>query len=543
MTNHFRLSIALLALLSVLAFLPGLASVPPIDRDEPRYVQATKQMVESGNFVDIRLQDEPRYKKPIGIYWLQALAVEATGADGSLWAYRLPSLVGAVLAVLGTVVAARTFLGRPAALAAGFLTLSIVVLSVESHLGKTDAALLGCVVWAQAALARIWMARPRPSLLGWPFLFWVAVAAGVLVKGPIVLMVSGLTIAWLTLSDRANWRWLGRIRWLPGLLLLLALVLPWFVAIHLATDGAFFQEAVMKDFLGKAGSGQEGHWAPPFTHLVLSVAVAWPVMPLTVAGAGAIWAARATPAIRFLMAWAVPSWIVFEIVSTKLPHYTLPLLPALSIAVAAIYLEESRPLEWRWLRWLGAFELASVAVLLFPATIALPLVLGDQVSIVAVVLVAIAAVLAVQAARRVAADQDRVRAVLAVAGAGVILNATAWGLVIPNLKSVWLAPRIADATAEVAGCPDPRLVSVGYREMSLVFLAGTDTLLASPEMAADAMKSEPCAVLAVVAREKDVTLSAMAAKGVALQEVGQEEGVNIANGKRLDVTLYRRATP
>jgi 4-amino-4-deoxy-L-arabinose transferase-like glycosyltransferase len=543
--QHFRLCTVLLVLVAALTFIPGLAGVPPIDRDEPRYVQASKQMVERGDYVDIRLQDEPRYKKPIGIYWLQAAAVEISGygAAAPLWVYRLPSLLGAVLTVLGTVLAARAFLGPLPALAAGMITLAIVVLNVEAHLAKTDAMLAATVVFAQAALARIWLAERRSSFFGWPLVFWVAIAAGILIKGPIGLMVSGLTILWLTVANAHKWRWLGRLHLLPGLVLTVALVLPWFVAINMATDGAFFQEAVIKDFLGKAGSGQEGHWAPPLTHLLMSVGVAWPAMALAVVGAGAMWAQRRTQVMRFLMAWVIPSWIVFEMVATKLPHYTLPLLPALAIGASFALVGSDRPLPVRWLRWLGAIELAGLPLVLVPTVAVLPLVLGDRVSFVAVVLTLVAAAAAVYAARLLIDDRDRLRAVCLAVGASIVLNVAAWGFVLPRLETLWLSPRLADAAQQAAGCPDPVLVSVGFREMSLVFLAGTDTVIASPQQAADVLAETPCAVLAVDAREKAETLAAVEARGVALEEAGVEKGRNIGNGDILEMMLFRRAEP
>ena len=76
--SHKRAA-ALLVLFSLIAFLPGFFQIPPVDRDEARFAQATKQMLETGQYVDIRFQDEVRYKKPVGIYWLQALAVKAGG--------------------------------------------------------------------------------------------------------------------------------------------------------------------------------------------------------------------------------------------------------------------------------------------------------------------------------------------------------------------------------------------------------------------------------------------------------------------------------
>ena len=99
---------ALLILLCICAFVPGIATLPPIDRDEPRFVQASKQMAETGDLVDIRFQDESRYKKPVGIYWLQAGVVKTARAVGvpnaltKIWLYRIPSLLGAIGAVLLT---------------------------------------------------------------------------------------------------------------------------------------------------------------------------------------------------------------------------------------------------------------------------------------------------------------------------------------------------------------------------------------------------------------------------------------------------------
>ena len=74
--NHVR-AVVFLMLCGLVMFLPGFFNIPVIDRDEARFAQATKQMVESGDFVDIRFQDDVRYKKPVGIYWLHAGVVKA----------------------------------------------------------------------------------------------------------------------------------------------------------------------------------------------------------------------------------------------------------------------------------------------------------------------------------------------------------------------------------------------------------------------------------------------------------------------------------
>src|SRR5690242_18014577 len=95
---------ALLCLLCLLLYTPGLAAIPPVDRDEARFAQATRQMLETGNFIRVRYRDEARNKKPIGIYWLQAGAVAVFSAPESpaIWPYRLPSVLGAMFAVFLT---------------------------------------------------------------------------------------------------------------------------------------------------------------------------------------------------------------------------------------------------------------------------------------------------------------------------------------------------------------------------------------------------------------------------------------------------------
>src|ERR1019366_4391965 len=198
----------------------------------------TKQMLESGQYVDIRFQDEVRYKKPVGIYWLQAAAVKAGEAVGipqartTIWLYRLPSLFGAIGAVLLTYWTALAFVARRTALLAALMMASSVLLGVEARLAKTDAVLLLTCVAAMGALARIYlMSRRTPDLaVGWrlPAILWTALAAGVLIKGRLIV-----------------------------------LVLPWFAAIIAKSGGGFLAQSVGEDMLAKVIGGQESHGAPP----------------------------------------------------------------------------------------------------------------------------------------------------------------------------------------------------------------------------------------------------------------------------------------
>jgi 4-amino-4-deoxy-L-arabinose transferase-like glycosyltransferase len=94
------------------------------------------------------------------------------------------------------------------------------------------------------------------------------------------------------------------------------LVLPWFVAIYLRAGDAFFADSVGGDMLSKL-SAQESHGAPPGLYLLLFWITFWPGAPLAAMAAPAVWRARREPGAQFLLAWLVPSWIVFEAVLTK----------------------------------------------------------------------------------------------------------------------------------------------------------------------------------------------------------------------------------
>src|SRR6266481_115820 len=342
--SHVR-AIAFLALCGLLLFLPGFFNIPPIDRDEARFAQATKQMVESGDFVDIRFQDDVRYKKPVGVYWLQAAVVETASALGlprapvRVWLYRVPSLIGAIGAVLLTYWTALAFVTRRGAILAALILCSSVLLGAEARLAKTDAMLLLSVVAAMGALARAYLSwqrgeDPEHPPWSWPAIFWTALAGGILLKGPLILMFVGLTLGTLAILDRSA-AWLWRLRPVWGLMWVLVLVLPWFVAIFWRAGDAFFAGSIGGDMLSKL-SAQESHGAPPGLYLLLFWVTFWPGAALAGMAAPAVWRARREPGAQYLLAWLVPSWIVFELVLTKLPHYVLPLYPPIAILVAGV---------------------------------------------------------------------------------------------------------------------------------------------------------------------------------------------------------------
>jgi len=539
--SHARLC-ALLLLLSLSCFLPGFASLQPMDRDEPRYAQASKQMLETGDFVDIRFQDEARHKKPVGVYWMQAASVRLAEAFGVSDArtriafYRLPSLLGAVASVLLTYWAALAFTSRRGAFLSAALLGASILLMVEARLAKTDAVLAACAVAVMGGLGRAYLRRAADAELPWPTLaaFWTGVALGLLVKGPLILMFCGLAALVLSVRERSA-RWLLLLRPWLGLLLTLALVLPWFVAIAVKSGGAFFEASVGQDMLAKVGGGQERHWGPPGYYLLAFYGTFWPGAVLAAIAVPFAWARRREDRMAFALAWIVPSWLVLEAVPTKLPHYVLPLYPAIaivtSLAILNGFVGPKRP---------GA-RLSALLVPFIPFALAGGIAaacwfLDRAVPFLAVPALLAATVVGLAAWRLFARDQVT-RAVVVAVLASPLVALGVFGLAQADLRSLKLSPRLADVALAMP-C-EPEIATLGYREPSLVFLAGTRLkMLESGPDAAAFLAGGACRLAFVESRFEPAFHSESERIGLRPALSTRVAGFNINSGRRLDLGAY-----
>ncbi|MGQ3017807.1 ArnT family glycosyltransferase [Phenylobacterium sp.] len=541
-----RLSLkgALLLLAAALVILaPGLTGLPPVDRDESRYAVATTQMLATGDFVDIRFQEQPRYLQPAGVYWLQALSAATFTDPGSreIWAFRLPSLTAALAAVLVTGVMTSLWFGSWTGLLAGLLLASCMSLGFEARIAKTDASLLAAVTIAQFAFMRVYTGAARSR---WPALiFWIALGVGGMLKGPIILLVVGLSALALALWDRSLTR-LAPLQPLWGLPLALLIAAPWYVAIGLATDGDFFRVAIGDNLLHKVGTGQQSHGGPVGYHLMGFALTFWPGALLAALAVPFAWRERARPEVRFLICWIIPAWLVFEFVSTKLPHYVLPVFPAIAVLTALAATSAQPQATTRWLKVLfGLFLLLWLAVSL---TVSLLAPVGfwiyearlDPVAI-GLAVAALAAV-AVMTWRVFAGRPDQ--AVLAAAVAAAVVSLNTYGLGLPRLEALWLSPQIAQAArAAVPACAQPQIISTPYHEPSLVFLNGprATNLTATPEVAAEALaQAQDCGVAVIGAAQQDAFLRQATALGLSTRTTGQVAGQNYSDGEDLALTLY-----
>ncbi|CAN1519910.1 ArnT 4-amino-4-deoxy-L-arabinose transferase and related glycosyltransferases of PMT family [Rhabdaerophilaceae bacterium] len=497
--SHGR-AVMVLAIISLCFFLPGQMSLQPMDRDEPRFAQASKQMLETGDYIDIRFQAEARHKKPVGIYWLQAGSVSlgkslgVADAERQIWLYRLPSLLGAVAMVLLTYWAGLAFLSREGAMLAALMMAASVLLGVEARLAKTDALLGAFSVASMGFLARAYLAMKAPGIA--PALesrhlvmFWVVIGASVLLKGPITPFVALLAILALAIRDRGA-RWVFRLRPLLGLLIVALVVLPWFTMILLEHGDGFIRESLGKDMLAKVGSAQEKHGAPPGTYLGVFWVTFWPAAPLAVLALAFIWRERRDDGVAFLLAWILPFWLVLEAVPTKLPHYVLPVYPAIAILIM-LAIERGGLVLSAALRWLSAVLLLLVPLVFLIGAPAIFLVLEEGLSILrlpffAFPFLALAMLLGIGAAYWLVKSQPLRALVLGVA-ASAVLTIAAYPFGMPMLKAINLSPRLADA-ARATGCESPAFATLGYREPSLVFLTDTTLMMGTAQETAEFME-------------------------------------------------------
>ena len=547
----------MLTALCALLYLPGLTTIPPLDRDESRFAQASKQMVETGDFIGIYFQDQPRNKKPAGIHWLQAATVALLrGAPSTdIWLYRLPSALGAWIAVLLTFATGCVLFNRIAAFWGAALLACCIGLVVEAHMATTDAVLLATVTAAQWALAVAYVgargtalpgdpphrvtASGSPAHLRWPVwcAFWSALGIGVLIKGPIGFAVTLLTAVCVSIVERDG-HWLRSLRPVAGAGLLAVWLLPWFLAVTLLTDTQFVSRALSEDLIAKLLQGQEGHGAPPGYHVLALIVFLWPASLFIVPALVGAWTNRAAIGVRFCLAWVLPAWLMFELVPTKLPHYVLPTYPALTLLIGATLwtaAEVMSPYRSRTAQVCGLVWMA-LTILLAVALVVAGAQLGDGTRWWAMLGGATMLLAGVLPGRLLLGAQPR-RAVTAVVGCATLVVIVLAGVYVPRLERLWISPAVAAAIQRVTDDSSTAVVSVDFREPSLVFLLGTHTVFADAPRAAQLAAANGDRVVVVAEQSRAPFLAALARLGAHARTVATVEGLNYSKGQPLRLEL------
>jgi 4-amino-4-deoxy-L-arabinose transferase-like glycosyltransferase len=362
-------------LLGLGLYLGGSWLVPLIDRDEPRFAEATREMQERGDWVVPWFNDAPRYDKPPLIYWAQSLSYRCFG-ESALTA-RLPSALFATGAALLLFFWARRLTAPRTALVAAVMFLTCLQVAIHARLAVADLAMIFFVCAAQ------WSGweYTRPAAVfpwRWWAVFYASLALGFLAKGP---------VAWLPIAGLALGRWyypkeftFGWARFLLGLLLILGLVAIWGIPALIQTHGDFLKVGLGYHVIDRSFEVLQGHG-------VRSGCTGWvatlPFYLVTFFFSFFPWSLWSPQALRrwwpgrrqdvfgwYLFTQVAVVFLVFTLVRTKLPHYTLPAFPCLALWLA-------RTEAAGWLKSLSVAKVAAgMSVLILTIAIGSALWLG-----------------------------------------------------------------------------------------------------------------------------------------------------------------------
>jgi len=325
---------------------------------------------------------------------------------------------------------------------------------------------------------------------------------------------------------------------------MLLIVLPWMVAIGIETQGRFFAQAIGDDMLGKVGQGDEKHWGPPGFYLVTFFVAAFPAAFLVMLGLRSAWARRREPVTRFLLAWVVPTWLVFEAVATKLPHYTMPTYPALMMLGAIWAMDPLRTEPRPWLRWAAKLSVSTVAFGIGIVALAVPWFVTGHEPLGALLALPCAALLVWLVWR----EMDRAhwaRAAALGVVAAIPLYTSIMQFTFPRIEALWIAPRLEAVLAREAPGLNPANFGItGHAEPSTLFHIGGDLrLLRRGEDAARFLAEDPARIVAVGNRAQDDFTREAASLGLRAEQIGEVSGFNYTRGRPITLRLFRNTTP
>jgi 4-amino-4-deoxy-L-arabinose transferase-like glycosyltransferase len=305
-----------LAVAILLGFWIKLGALPLFDLDEGAFSQATVEMLDSGNYLSTTLNGQPRYDKPILIYWLQAASVSLLGKNE--FAFRLPSAISATLWLL--VIYRYTFgftrERRAALVATGAVGLGLMS-SIIGHAAIADALLNLLIALALLDIYRYFKSEHRLLLLR--VYLWMGL--GFLTKGPIAVALPLAVSALFFISQRRGRLWLKAVFQPLGWLVFLAVVLPWVVLLYRQDNGEFLRHFLFDHNLNRYGSTLQGHGGKPWYYLALLPLI---VMPFTALLPAVFKRARGgDPLDTYLLLWFLVVFIFFSFSGTQLPHYLL----------------------------------------------------------------------------------------------------------------------------------------------------------------------------------------------------------------------------
>ena len=543
-----------LIILIFLALLSGQYSIPPIDRDEARFAQASSQMIQTGDYVNIKFQDEIRAKKPIGIYWLQSFSAQIFGQE-YIGSYRIPSLLSSIMTIFFVSLITRLIFPLYQTLIVTFFFASSIAFMGEAHLAKTDATLLCLICIQQYFLLKIILDKDNTFKVKnlYPTIVWIAFSFGVLVKGPISLAILFLTVITFCVIHKSI-SLIKSLRPILGFIICAIVVLPWFFAIDEATNGIFLQKAFQEDFFSKLESGQEGHGALPGTHLLtLSISI-WPIATFLPCSILFLIQNKNNIIIKFLICWILPFWIVIEIIPTKLFHYPLPVLPAIAIlAIGGIFqfrsnIKKIRSGLLKKVTYVSSVLFSFGGIILSGGIFYISFKFNIENNFIltffTILLVLIGIIIFIFSLSLIFnfkilnldISKNFYNILLAIIALGSIFNIINYNFVLPKLDYLYPSKTIKKKLANINA---DAIATSGYHEPSLVFLLNGNVLLSNPHEVAIFMAEGKNNLALIEKSDLNQFLETKNELNLKIKEIGIVKGYNIAKGRHVEIYIFQ----
>jgi len=334
----------------------GTWSLPLIDRDEPRFAEASREMIERGDYVVPYFNNQYRFDKPPLAYWAQVGSYRIFGEND--FAARFPSVIAAALIALSILAwGARIGGERVGWWAAIIFTLSLQVFA-HSKAAVADMWLVLFVTMAHWAGFELITEKKTPSAQrqtpnikwNWWLTFYVSLALAFLAKGPIGFAPL-LTVGAIKLQDRQLQ--IGRrFAFVRGILLTFAIISLWAIPASIQTHGEFLRVGIGRHVIGRSFGTMEGHGGSTLLVYLLLL----PFYFITIFISFFPWSIKLPGLLKrfrqlrdkidnYLLAASSIVFVIFTLVRTKLPHYTLPALPLLALLLARQLVAINFPLQ------------------------------------------------------------------------------------------------------------------------------------------------------------------------------------------------------
>jgi 4-amino-4-deoxy-L-arabinose transferase-like glycosyltransferase len=303
-------------------FFHQLGGIGLLGPDEPRYADIAREMYRSGDFVTPRLFGVPWFEKPALVYWGAAIAFGIFGV--SEFAARFPSALGATACVLLTYYAGTRLWSRSTAFWAALILASSTGFFAFAHAASMDMPLSSCLTLALLCFL-IGYNSVGSVRRWWFYAFWAFLGLAVLAKGPIGLLLPLLSLLAYRVFRARSGEWK---QWHPeGLLISIAIALPWYWAVLAANGYPFIEEFFLNHNLQRFTSTIHGHQRPVYFYIPVLMMLTFP------------WTFMLIPALRrsldkndwILLSWALVPLVFFSLSGSKLPGYILPSVAPLAM--------------------------------------------------------------------------------------------------------------------------------------------------------------------------------------------------------------------